>query len=176
MSKVMDEGWLNGLQTLLDSGDCPKHMTLVGVGNPIKQDDYTGLYVTSKLKQRYGANPTKYIRIASESTPESVLSELAKTKKRSEAVLIIDAVEANLGPGSIIFASITDTKYGFFATHNIPLKLISDFVPNSAGIYVLGIQPENLEIGEGLSKKVRDSADQIVERMSDYIDRMKMKD
>lgn len=171
MSKVMDEKWAIELLAFLDSADGPKHVTLVGVGNPMRSDDFVGLYVASKLRRRYGANPNKYVRISTESEPERVFSKLAKTEKRNEAILIIDSVEANLDPGSIVFASLEDSKFGFFATHNIPLRLFSDFVAGPAGIFVVGIQPENLEIGEGLSGVVRFSADQIIERVSNYIDR-----
>ncbi len=165
----MDEKWANELLAFLDSVDRPKHVTLVGVGNPIKGDDFAGLYVASKLRRRYGANPNKYVRITKELTPERVFSNFARTKRLNETFLIIDSVEANLDPGSIVFASLADTKYGFFGTHNIPLKLFSDLRPSLAGIFVVGIQPENLEIGEGLSNTVRSSADRIVERVSDYI-------
>jgi hydrogenase 3 maturation protease len=173
VSIVMGEKWVNELLAFLDSGNSPIRVTLVGVGNPIKGDDSAGVYVASQLRRRYGANPNKHVHITIECAPERIFSNLSKkTAKRNEAILIIDSVEANLDPGSIIFASLVDTRYGFFATHNIPPRIFSDFLPSHSNIFVIGIQPENLEIGEGLSSTVRTSADRIIQRVSDSIDRM----
>ena len=64
-------------------------------------------------------------------------------------------------PGEVVFLPMAGTKYGFFGTHNIPLKLVPG-LERLEEFYLVGVQPASLEVGEGLSEKVRESVDEIV--------------
>jgi Ni,Fe-hydrogenase maturation factor len=64
-------------------------------------------------------------------------------------------------PGEVILASLGDSKFGFFATHNIPLSLIPSLSANLENVYVGGVEPGELEVGEGLSDSVRSSVAKI---------------
>ncbi|MCL5068444.1 MAG: hydrogenase maturation protease [Thaumarchaeota archaeon] len=151
----------------------PRRVLFIGVGNPIKSDDSVGLYMISKLRREYGASPKKSIRIASASSPETAFSKIGNgSKSEGEMVVIFDAVESDSPPGSIIFANIGETRYGFFATHNIPLRLIPTVMANISKVFVLGIQAENTDIGEKLSETVRESADRVVGRVGELINQV----
>jgi hydrogenase maturation protease len=92
------------------------------------------------------------------------------SKVEAESVIIFDAIEHDSEPGSIIFARLGDTRFGFFATHNIPFKLIPCLSANLENVFVLGIQPRNIDIGEGLSETVLDSANEVVEKLQMIIE------
>ena len=127
---------------------------IVGVGNSIRQDDAAGLEVVSMLK-RSGPGKMQNVKIHPNSlNPERVMSRVAS---RGEKLLLFDAVEANEAPGSVLFAGLEDTKYGFFATHNVPLRLVPGLSEHLGDAKVIGIQPEILGVGEGLSETVRSS-------------------
>ena len=51
-----------------------------------------------------------------------------------------------------------------FNTHNISLKKLSDFF--KMPVFVLGIQPENIEFGENISYIVKKVADQIIKMIN----------
>lgn len=160
----MEDEWMARLKTLLNQNR-PIH--LIGVGNPIRGDDALGLFIASKLRKRLGARPSKLVKIHESSiAPEFQIAKISKL----DSLIIFDAVEHNSEPGSIIFANLGDTRFGYFATHNIPMKLIPNISENMANIFVLGIQPGNVHIGEGLTKIVLASANQIVERLAGLVE------
>ncbi len=148
-----------------------KQIHLVGVGNPIRGDDSVGLLIASGLRKRFGARPSKFVRIHSSSTsPEVLLSKIGANK---DPLMIFDAIEHNSEPGEIIFANLGDTRFGFFATHNIPLKLIPNLSENIDRSFVLGVQPGNVDIGEVMSQIVVDSANRVIDELAKLIEVMK---
>lgn len=133
---------------------------IVGVGNPLRGDDAIGLEIVSRLRSSMGPAPAKGLRIHETSVaPERLLSRLASSAGR---IIIFDAVQSSERPGKIVCGGLGDTKYGFFATHNIPLKLLPGLAERLNDVLVVGVQPVSLEVGEGLSDVVRVSAERIV--------------
>lgn len=167
-NQPMESGkdWAARAKTLLESKEAvPLH--LVGVGNPIKKDDSVGIFIASKLKKRFGTRPNRLVRIYPPLTPELLFS---KIHLKTGSLIIFDAVEQNSAPGSIIFTNIADTRFGYFATHNVPLKLIPNLSERMANIFVLGIQPEEINVGEGLSEVVRESANEVITNFESFIE------
>jgi len=143
---------------MVADGSRPVH--LVGVGNELKSDDAAGLEVASSLRSRLGSSPAPGVRIhQGTSMPERLLSKLASGEGR---VVVFDAVEASTRPGEVVFRSMADTKYGFFGTHNIPLKLVPGLEARLGDFFLVGVQPASLEVGVELSETVRESVNEIV--------------
>jgi len=150
--------WRERLRETIADSRRPVHF--VGVGNELKTDDAAGLEIASALRSRLGTSPAPGVRIHScTPMPERLLSKLASGEGR---IVVFDAVEASAKPGDIVFLPMADTKYGFFGTHNIPLKLVPGLGVRLGEFYLVGVQPASLEIGEGLSEKVRESVNEIV--------------
>jgi hydrogenase 3 maturation protease len=145
-----------------------KQVHFVGVGNPIKSDDGVGLFIATELRKKLGSQPKRRVKIHSNSfSPDLLISKVAK---EAGSLVIFDAVEHNSHPGSIIFAKLEDTKFGFFATHSLPFKLIPGISANLENIFVLGVQPGNVDIGEGLSDVTLSAANEVVDRLSVLIE------
>jgi len=158
--------WAARAKSLLESKKAvPLH--LVGVGNPIRKDDSVGIFICSKLKKKFGTRPNKLVRIYPPFAPELLFSKISL---KNGSLIIFDAIEQNSVPGSIIFANIADTRFGYFATHNIPLKLIPNLSERLVNIFVLGIQPEDINVGEGLSEVVRESANEVIANFESFIE------
>lgn len=130
----------------------------------MREDDGAGLQISSRLRSRLRRRgPLRRVRIHPPTQmPERLLSRLASTSGR---VVIFDAVEAARPPGTIVCSKLADTKYGFFATHNVPLKVVPGLQERLDDFYIVGIQPERLGVGEGLSAAVDLAVDEVV----DYI-------
>lgn len=174
MRGTYNDGWAKELSGLMSKGTL-RHITLIGVGNPIKSDDSVGLYIISKLRRKYGTSPSKFVKIVQASSSESAISKIENKPggKISEMLIVFDSIESNSPAGSIIFANVGDTKYGFFATHNVPLRLIPSVASNMSDIFVLGVQPANTEVGENLSEIVLVSADRIVSTIGELIEEVR---
>jgi hydrogenase 3 maturation protease len=160
-----EKDWAACTRAFLESREAVP-LQLAGVGNPIRKDDSVGMFIVSKLRKKLGARPNNQVRIYPPLTPELLFSKISL---KTSSLIIFDAVEQNSAPGSIIFANIADTKFGYFATHNVPLKLIPNLSKRMANIFVLGIQPEDTDIGEGLTEVVLNSANEVVAKLETFI-------
>lgn len=140
-------------------GDTRTPLHLVGVGNPMRCDDAVGLEIVSQLMRRIGRRRLRNVVLHPPmSMPDRIFSHIDCRKER---LLIFDAVESGGMPSQIILANLGDSKFGYFATHNIPLRVIPEVAANPSNVYVSGIEPAVLEVGEGLSDTVRSSADDV---------------
>jgi hydrogenase maturation protease len=149
--------WEVELTDLLEDAGTPLH--LVGVGNPLRRDDSVGLHIVSRLVTKLGRRPRRNLFVhPPASTPERLLSRVDCAKGR---VLIFDAVASGGQPGRVILASLDDSKFGYFATHNVPIRVLPGVAANPSNVYVAGIEPESLDVGEELSEAVLASANSI---------------
>ena len=134
-------------------------MHLVGVGNEFRGDDAVGLILTSLLRKRLGPRPGKGLTIHAAAHNQDLL--VSKLCREGGRVIIADAVEAKKDPGAVICARLSDTKYGYFSTHNIPLKLLPGV--DQGDVWLLGVEPASLEVGAPLSPAVRASVEMVVD-------------
>jgi hydrogenase maturation protease len=100
--------------------------------------------------------------------PERLLSNLASGEGR---IVVFDAVEASAKPGEVLFCPMADTKFGFFGTHNIPLRLVPGVEERLNDFLLVGVQPGSLEVGMGLTEPVRESVNEIVAVVSEGVAR-----
>ncbi|MEM3185688.1 MAG: hydrogenase maturation protease [Conexivisphaerales archaeon] len=160
---VADSLWHDNLKAIL----LPPY-ELIGIGNPIRSDDAAGIFVIKELQRRFGKRPGKRIIIHDAITAPEMIS--LKPVFKDSKMVIFDSAELNMQPGSIVLAKISDSQYGFFSTHNVPLKLIPYFSSKPENIWVLGIQPQDISISEKLSKTVKKAAMQVVTLISQVIE------
>ncbi len=160
MALVESQGWREDVARCIGRSARPIHF--VGVGNELRRDDAAGLQVLSLLRRRLGGLPPLSVRLHRTSeSPERVLSDIPA----NEGIVVFDAVQAKLGAGGIVCATLGDTRYGFFSTHNVPLRLIPGLAERKDTAFVIGIEPESLEVGEGLTLTVRRSVDSLIAEM-----------
>jgi len=141
---------------------------LLGVGNPLRGDDAAGIFLVEQLARRFRSARLRGIVIHPPvSSPELLISKLIPARNE---ILIFDSVEQNAKPGSITFRNLDSSRFGFFATHNVPLKLCTGPSGDTKNSFVLGIEPESLEIGEGLSETVQGAVSEIMLELSNLIE------
>lgn len=134
----------------------------------MRSDDGVGLEVIRELRSALSSVPAPGVKVHPVSPmPERTISRLASEGGR---MLIFDAVEAAKEPGDIVFCKLADTKYGFFATHNIPFRIVPGLAAMENDVYILGVQPESLEVGEHLSEPVCASVERIVTEFADLVE------
>jgi hydrogenase 3 maturation protease len=144
--------WLKGAHRIV----------IIGIGNPFRRDDHIGMEIV-KLLNRAALSNVRLIEAGQ--VPESYL-DLVEDFHPSH-VLMIDAAEMGLQPGSAKLVS-SDEIVGFsLSTHTLPLSVLSEYVAKRTGarIVLLAIQPKLLDFGEGLSQELSG----LVQRFSDII-------
>lgn len=148
------------------------HKIILGIGNPLGGDDAVGSFVARRISEkrqgkagaeRPGAFPPQDITaIDAGAAPESYTSIIRRN--RPEQLVLVDASDMGLPPGSIRLLSPENIATSSFSTHSMPLSAFVSYVSEFCGqVYIIGIQPERTTIGGKLSTIVQKSADRVVD-------------
>jgi len=130
-------------------------MVLLGVGNTLRSDDGVGCSIADSFSAE------GWITYNGGTAPENFTAPIRRADPA--LLLIVDAAEMDLSPGSIRIIQddqIDDTSIG---THMLPLShLIRYLSPDIPEILFIGIQPETINPGVGLSPAVQAAADSLI--------------
>ena len=149
----MKEDKLIKLFELLDS----KKILFVGIGNALKSDDAIGIYICKKIQQN-----NKIETLIVESGIEKFVGKINSIDP--EILILVDCTDFNEEPGFINLLPIEQIQDFTFNTHTISVKRISEFFRMKT--FLLGIQPENVKFGEVFSKRVLNSADELINKIN----------
>jgi len=100
------------------------------------------------------------VKIKAGTRPENFINQL----KDFDEIIIIDALEFDGEIGEVKIFELDEIKGSLISTHNIPISLLQNFFPDSK-IKIIGIQPKNIEFGEGLSEELESKIEEIVEKV-----------
>jgi hydrogenase 3 maturation protease len=131
---------------------------LLTVGNGMMGDDGAGVLLANMLCEQPLAGWTV---LNGGSAPENILHQVRELKP--ESVLVVDAADMDLEPGSIrlIQAEKLDDPF-LMTTHTLPLSFLiealREFVPK---VDLLGIQPHTVAFGYPMSEAVRGAVGQV---------------
>ena len=125
-------------------------------------DDAVGSFVAKKLIERgYGDRV-----INAEMSPESFIKFMIE--KSPDIIIFVDAVKVGLTPGNIIVDSLENAEQNkyLFTTHDIPLKVILDFIRKKLSKHIegviVGIEVERVHFLAPISQKVISSANMLI--------------
>ncbi len=152
--------WQLELQKIASS---TKRLALVGIGHPLRSDDFVGSYLAKRLIQPQINRelPDQVHVFDGEDNVESLISRVADLEP--DHVVFIDACEMKREPGATELISVSQTAYPFFTTHGVPLKLLAQQLLPRSQVWILAIQPKQVDFGEHLSPEIRAVADSISE-------------
>jgi len=148
------------------------HKITLGIGNPLGGDDAVGSFVVRRVNEkrqgkagaeRPGASRQQDITAIDAGTaPENYTSIIRRN--RPEQLILVDAADMGLSPGSIRLLSPEKIATLSFSTHSMPLSAFVSYVSEFCGqVYIIGIQPERTETGDRLSGPVRKSGERVVD-------------
>ncbi len=137
-------------------------VVVCGVGNELRGDDGVGLYVAQRLLAL--EMPSFVAVIPCGEVPENYLSEVVSHDPSH--VILVDAAQAGLNPGTLVQAEEDDIWGHAVSTHRLPLSLFCRIVSRQKGArvdtFLLGVQIQSCGFGEPLSPMVREGADSLV--------------
>ncbi|MEM2101952.1 MAG: hydrogenase maturation peptidase HycI, partial [Candidatus Bathyarchaeia archaeon] len=136
-----------------------KNIAILGVGNPLRGDDAVG---TQIVRQLQGKVPSHVNLIPCETVPENFTSKIIKLNPTH--VLIIDSAEMGEKPGVIKLFPATKIAGLAVSTHNAPLSMLTDYLKHAINpkMALLGIQPKQADLNQGMSEEVKKASDQAV--------------
>lgn len=139
-------------------------VAVLGIGSDLRADDVAGMLIAQQLgsKIKRSAKLKKHVKIFLGNTaPENLTGDI-KSYKPSHLVLI-DSCDMNKKAGGIGIIRPEDIGGITFSTHQLPLKIIVDYMQRSINceIIILGIQPKVLKFGLKPSKEVLKTAKEL---------------
>jgi len=138
-----------------------KRTFVLGVGNELRGDDFIGSYIARKLLEQGFKNA-----VDGDLSPESFID--IAVKELPDILLIIDAVEAGLKPGTIVFGKldeIIESEIIVPTTHKPSYSMIKVYVKYRSPrtqCYFLGIQVKDVSFGVKMSSVIENVGNKIV--------------
>jgi len=126
---------------------------IVGIGNTLKGDDGAGPLVCEQLRNiGVGAE-----LIDAGTVPENYIQPIIK--KAPQNLLIIDAIDFGALPGTISIFKPEQLSSLVISTHTLSPRHFVDMICQDmdVGVYFIGIQPAQTELGQSVSAEVNDA-------------------
>lgn len=136
-----------------------KNILFVGVGNLLKRDDGVGVHITRNLKQSDNIS-----KITVEVSIENYIGKINAINP--DILIIVDAMNFDKNPGYWNLTPVENIHGYTTNTHNITLDKVAELF--NSKVYILGIQPENIQFGEGLSQSVKPSTKEITSQINTF--------
>ncbi len=136
-----------------------KKLVIMGIGNDIRGDDGIGPYIVENIKHLESSN----VSILNVTTaPENFTGKIRKIDPTH--IIIVDAVIMNEGPGKIKIVKKEEVAGVSISTHSMSLSYLVNYLEleKPYNILFIGIEPESMELGQGLSPLVKSSSDEII--------------
>ncbi|MHC4843267.1 MAG: hydrogenase 3 maturation endopeptidase HyCI [Planctomycetota bacterium] len=131
---------------------------IMGIGQILKGDDGIGPLLCQKITGKISTDI-----IEAGTVPENYIQPVVK--KAPKNLLIIDAVDFEAEPGTIRLFLPEQISYAAFSTHTLSPRLFINLIKEQldVDVYLIGVQPANLEFGQSLSQSVSKALDTLVE-------------
>ena len=139
-------------------------IVIVGIGNILRGDDSFGPVLIEKLNNNVNA-----VCIDAGSAPENYAGKIIK--ENPDTILIVDIVHLDLKPGDWQILRKEDIVKSGFTTHDLSPSMFIEYIESQtdAEIYMLGIQPQNIIMGEEMSDIVKNTLDEIEKLIKEAI-------
>jgi len=131
-------------------------VAVLGIGSQLHGDDAVGIMIVRALKQN-GFYNERLLVVNAGIAPENKLVKLRQFAP--DLVLMIDAAQMGLEPGSVCCLDPQKIDGFSFSSHTLPLQVLCNYITLEIGsrVSILGIQPEDISFGAALSPLVSDS-------------------
>jgi hydrogenase maturation protease len=143
-----------------------KLVMVLGIGNILNTDEGVGVHAVRALQARYG-EPEKFQLLDGGTLGLNLLPLVDDATH----MLILDAVDAGKAPGSVVelygddiplFGGAKLSEHQLTFTEVLGLALLRHTLPENLAL--LGVQPESLAIGIGMSPVVESALPEILKR------------
>lgn len=168
-SIAQEKNWVHRLEDLIAKSPLSCNIAIIGIGHPLKSDDYIGSLIARDLEKK--THHSRIVVVDAEQSLENVLGKLRV--KNLGLLIIIDALDMGRPSGTIQLFDLDQVTDAFFTTHNIPLRLILQSLQDHVTTVLLGIQPGSVEVGERLSRNAGKARKTIVNVIGEMIERLR---
>lgn len=141
---------------------------IIGYGNPQRRDDGLGPYVINLLEERLEGRPGIETLALHQLVPE-----LVEDLKNAGRVLLIDAALEETPPGwqwrNVEPELISWPSLSHGVSPGVLLGLLQSFYEKKPEMWLISIQGEDFDFGEGLSPEGEERARKVVEEIVKFV-------
>jgi len=152
-----------------------RKIALLAVGSELRGDDVAGILVASGLSKARPAicRQAGFKVFLGATAPENLTGEIKKFKPSH--IIIVDSADVGKKAGEIVLIKPENSRGVSFCTHQLPLKIMADYLIESIGcrILIIGIQPKQLDFGSLPSKEIKESAKAVSGIIKEIINKRK---
>lgn len=132
---------------------------IITIGNTLRCDDGVGPYIADNVN----LSGKHIVVLNAGDKPERIIDKAIEYNP--EKTVIIDAGDFGGAPGDIKNIDKEQINNIIFSTHTFPLSVIAKIVEEETKkkVYFIGIQSEKTGFGEGLSRRVKETADKVID-------------
>ncbi len=144
-------------------------LTLLGIGNELNGDDAAGVLVVRGLRARLAPRP-HLLLIEAGLAPEAFTAPLRRFAP--DLVVLVDAALLEQPAGTVEMVDWRETDGLSATTHTLPPSVLVQFIQHDLGCPVeqILIQPDDIEFDHPVSPAVKDTIDQVVDRLAALLD------
>lgn len=148
---------------------------VLGFGMSWKSDDRLGVALALALAKKLPAGPD--IRIVSGGEAPENFTGAIRAFAPSH-VILLDAVDHHLEPGTVFLADENSIAVGDMTSHHLPLRLLMRFLDQSipCRVILVGVQPLTLRPGNRLSAPVKKTLVLLVEFLAETMRKAERKE
>lgn len=141
-----------------------RRIAVLGIGSELRGDDAAGILVCRKLEKLYSNSRQRKVKVfIGETAPENLTGEIKRFCPTH--LIIVDAIDVRKRPGSVVFLKPEESKGVSFCTHQLPIKILTDYLAQSlkCGMIIIGIQAGQMGFGSLPCAAVSKSAMQVAD-------------
>ena len=137
-----------------------KKIAVLGVGSEFKADDSAGLRAAGCIQARLPNHPKIKVIIGG-TAPENCTGEIREFAPSH--LIVIDAANEGDKPGALQLLDPKEAGGFSCCTHMLPLAIMFEYLSKSLPIeiIVIGITPKEVEMGQKISRPVREAANRV---------------
>ena len=142
---------------------------ILGVGNPFRRDDGIGPAVIQALQDAGGLQDVDLLDGGTDGF--NLLDDI----KGYDEVLVVDAVDMGMSPGSIRLFSPTEATMTIQAdalsTHGFGLAeviVLMETLGITTDLKILGVQVKDIAFGEGMNPEISEKIPEILEHIEEF--------
>lgn len=130
----------------------------MGIGNTLKSDDGFGPALVERIKHKVSCEC-----FDAGAAPENYLGKICKVNP--DVVLFVDAADLGEPAGTIKLLKKDEILNCGLTTHDISPAMLMDYLEKNcrAQVFMLAVQPKNLEFGEKLSEEISSALSELEE-------------
>lgn len=142
---------------------------VLGVGSDLRADDAAGMLAAEALNRSRDSFKIPFNAILASTAPENFTGEIKSFAPTH--IIIIDTADVGKKPGEIILAGMHEISGMSFSTHQLPLRIMFDYLKQSLDcrVLVIGIQPKTLEFGKDPSMAVKQAVKSLTLAIKDVL-------